>query len=396
MTKLSLLPVNTGKCERTNGLEGINAASTKGERRTLSCGGGTCDLERDVAVSLAQAFDGGSLQYMVMNDGTNADIAVKPVGDEDWLPLQLKTTQKCVSGCSSMQFKECRGYTCLLLCWNCGAERGVLLDGVGVGKACEGSANLNFTFASIVSKPYFVSLVDRSSIADVFSQYLLRDPPRYSETFLRWQLASKDHVLEFIGAFYMMSVLGCRLSESQNSHVDLLDISGCRRQLKSAWRRDGTVGLIFNLATSIGHGTGGKVLKGAYPLSEDGLPPFDFLDVFFVESGLLHHWMLPVEGLLAGSNAITYKNQAAGTFVQKFPSVFSSIDSATGKRIGGCMNGRVYFPDSPGLAMRCERCWVLKDTYYQGCAPISTFINADLIEEMPSETQAVIKQLIVR
>ena len=180
---------------------------------------------------LVSIFEGGN-QILVLNDSTTADVAVKRTCDSKWLPLQLKTAADFIlrqGKPSSMDFSACLGYDFLILCWNVAADRGVLLDGTTIDKD-----HLYFTFANVVKRPYFVSLVDRSSIVkDILAQLAIPSLQRFSETSLRWHIKCEEHIKELIGSTFMMAKHGCTFVSAQNSRADMLDANGARRQLKS-------------------------------------------------------------------------------------------------------------------------------------------------------------------
>ena len=365
---------------------------TPDERRdeNLETHGGSSALERDFLNSLKSAFEGSDINYLILNDGTNADNAFKFVNDSMWLPIQTKTTKTYIRG-NSMQFSKCSKYTCIMLCWNVDAQRGVFLDGAKVN-----SKELRFTFDNVEKKDYFISHVNIGNMKDVVRTLLqYATKPRFSETFLRWQLDSDDHVKEMIGAQYLIKTENCTFPNEQSSHVDLFSNS-VRRQLKTCCVRPNQTGLKFNIITSIGM-TNGKRTKGAYPLLEDGSPPFDILDVFFIKNGTLHHWSFPVDGLLGGSENVEYETKTS-SFTQSFPSIFSHKED--GKAVGGCTSGVVYLPEKPGIAKKFkegsgqERSWAFKQSFYKTSVKLSSFLDDTFLSEMPENTQKIVRDLM--
>ena len=143
------------------------------------------------------------------------------------------------------------------------------------------SNQLLFTFYNVEKQDYFISHVNIENIKDVV-RILLQDTskPRFSEIFLRWQFDSENHVKEMICSQYLIKTENCTFPNEQSSHVDLFSGSD-RRQLKTCSVMPNH-GLKFDLKTCIGR-SNGKKTKGAYPLLEDGFPPFDILDVFFIK-----------------------------------------------------------------------------------------------------------------
>ena len=365
---------------------------TPNEKRdeNLETHGGSCALERDFLISTKPVFEGSDINYLILNDGTNADNAFKFVNDSMWLPIQTKTTKTYGRG-NSMQFAHCSNYTCIMLCWNVDAQRGVFLDGAKVN-----SNHLDFTFKNVEKQDYFISHVNIGDIKDVVRILLQYTPKlRYSEIFLRWQIDSADHVKEMICAQYIIKTENCTFPNEQNSHVDLFS-GPVRRQLKTCCGMPNQTGLLFKLTTSIGM-TNGKRTKGAYPLLEDGSPPFDILDVFFMKNGTLHHWSFPVDGLLGGSENVEYETKTS-IFTQNFPSIFSHKED--GKAVGGCTAGYVYLPEKPGIAKKfkegseTQRSWVFKQSFYKTSVKLSSFLDDTLISEMPENTQKIVRDLM--
>ncbi|AEP15399.1 hypothetical protein EOVG_00462 [Emiliania huxleyi virus 88] len=365
---------------------------TPNEKRdeNLETHGGNSALERDFLISLKPAFEGSDINYLILNDGTNADNAFKFVNDNMWLPIQTKTTKTYVQG-NSMHFSGCSNYTCIMLCWNVDENRGVFLDGAKVN-----SNQLTFTFKNVEKQDYFISHVNIGNMKDVV-RTLLQDmsKPRFSEIFLRWQLDSDDHVKEMIGAQYLIKTENCTFPNEQNSHVDLFSNS-VRRQLKTCHVRPNQTGLLFVIITSIGR-SNGKRTNGAYPLLEDGSPPFDILDVFFIENGTLHHWSFPVDGLLGGSENVEYETKTS-SFTQSFPSIFSHKED--GKAVGGCTGGYVYLPEKPCIAKKfkegskVQRSWAFKQSFYKTSVKLSSFLDDTLLSEMPENTQKIVRDLM--
>ena len=368
------------------------ANRTPNEKRAedLETHGGNSALERDFLISMKPVFEGSDIEFAILNDGTNADNAFKFVNDNMWLPIQTKTAKTYIQG-NSMQFQGCSNYTCIMLCWNVDAKRGVFLDGANVN-----SKNLWFTFDNVEKQDYFISHVNIGNIKDVVG-ILLHDTskPRFSETYLRWQLDSANHVKEMIGAQYLIKTENCTFPNEQNSHVDLFS-SSVRRQLKTCRVVPNHTGLTFNLTTNIGM-TNGKYTTGSYPLLEDGSPPFDILDVFFIKNGTFHHWSFPVDGLLGGAENVEYETKTA-IFTQNFPSIFSHKED--GIVVGGCTGGYVYLPEKPGIAMKFkegsgkERSWAFKQSFYKTSVKLSSFLDDTLISEMPENTQQIVRDLM--
>ena len=320
------------------------ANRTPNERRdeNLETYGDSCSLERDFLNSLTPVFEGSNIDYFILNDSTNADNAFKFVNDSVWIPIQTKTTKTYATG-NSMNFAGCSKYSCIMLCWNVDAQRGVFLDGEKVN-----SNQLTFTFKNVEKQDYFISHVNIGNIKDVVG-ILLHDTskPRFSEIFLRWQLDSADNVKEMVGVQYLIKTENCTFPNEQNSHVDLFS-GPVRRQLKTCCGMPNQTGLKFDLKTNIGK-SNGKRTNGPYPLLEDGSPPFDVLDVFFITNGTLHHWSFPVDGLLGGSENVEYETKTS-IFTQNFPSIFSH--KKDGKAVSGCTCGMVYLPEKPGIAKK--------------------------------------------
>ena len=347
-------------------------------------------LERDFLISMKPVFEGSDINYLILNDGTNADNAFKFVNDSMWLPIQTKTTKTYFKG-NSMQFQGCSNYTCIMLCWNVDAQRGVFLDGAKVN-----SKHLWFTFKNVEKQDYFISHVNIGNIKDVMG-ILLHDTskPRFSEIFLRWQLDSADHVKEMICAQYLRKTENCTFPNEQNSHVDLFSGS-VRRQLKTCCVMPNQTGLLFKLTTSIGR-SNGKRTTGSYPLLEDGSPPFDILDVFFIENDTLYHWSFPIDCLLGGVENVEYETKTS-IFTQRFPSIFSHKED--GKVVGGCTSGYVYLPEKPGIALKfkagskTQRSWAFKQSFYKTSVKLSSFLDDTLISEMPENTQKIVRDLM--
>ncbi|CAZ69471.1 hypothetical protein [Emiliania huxleyi virus 99B1] len=365
---------------------------TPNEKRdeNLETYGGSCALERDFLISMKPVFEGSDINYLILNDGTNADNAFKFVKDSKLLPIQTKTTKTYVQG-NSMQFHGCSNYTCIMLCWNVDAQRGVFLDGEKVN-----SNHLTFTFDNVEKQDYFISHVNIGNIKDVV-RTLLQDKskPRFPEIFLRWQLDSEDQVKEMIGVKYIIKTENCTFPNEQNSHVDLCS-GPVRRQLKTCCVRPNHTGLMFTLTTNIGM-TNGKQTKGPYPLLEDGSPPFDILDVFFIKNGTLHHWSFPVDGLLGGSENVEYETKTS-IFTQNFPSIFTHKED--GRVVDGCTCGYVYLPEKPGIAKKfkekskTQRSWAFKQSFYKTSVKLSSFLDDTLLSEMPENTQKIVRDLM--
>ena len=368
------------------------ANRTPDERRTenLETHGGNCALERDFLISMKPVFEGSGINYLILNDGTNADNAFKFANDNMWLPIQTKTTKTYVQG-NSMQFAQGSNYTCIMLFWNVDAQRGVFLDGANVN-----SNHPRFTFKNVEKQDYFISHVNIENIKDVV-RILLQNTSKHrcSETFLRWQLDSADHVKEMIGSQYLIQTENCTFPNEQNSHVDLFSNS-VRRQLKTCRVRSNQTGLLFNLKTSLGK-SNGKCTNGPYPLLEDGSPPFDILDVFFIKNGTLHHWSFPVDCLIGGAENVEYETKTA-VFTQNFPSIFSHKED--GRVVGGCTGGMVYLPEKPGIAKKfkegskTQRSWAFKQSFYKTSVKLSSFLDDTLISEMPENTQKIVRDLM--
>ena len=367
-----------------------NRTSNEKRDEDLETHGGNCALERDFLISMKPVFEGSGINYLILNDGTNADNAFKFANDNMWLPIQTKTTKTYVQG-NSMQFIGCSNYTCIMLCWNVDAQRGVFLDGAKVN-----SNHPRFTFKNVEKQDYFISHVNIENIKDVV-RILLQNTSKHrcSETFLRWQLDSEDHVKEMIGTHYLIQTENCTFPNEQNSHVDLFSNS-VRRQLKTCRVQSNQTGLLFNLTTSIGM-TNGKRTKGPYPLLEDGSPSFDILDVFFIKNGTLHHWSLPVDGLLGGTENVEYETKTSN-FTQNFPSIFSHKED--GRVVGGCTGGMVYLPEKPCIAKKFkegsgqERSWAFKQSFYKTSVNLSSFLDDTLLSEMPENTQKIVRDLM--
>ncbi|AEO97581.1 hypothetical protein ENVG_00438 [Emiliania huxleyi virus 84] len=368
------------------------ANRTPNERRdeNLKTYGDNSALERDFLNCLKPAFEGSDINYLILNDGTNADNAFKFVNDSMWLPIQTKTAKTYFQG-NSMQFSGCSNYTCIMLCWNVDAQRGVFLDGAKVN-----SNHLKFTFKNVKKQDYFISHVNIGNIKDVVG-ILLHDTskPRFSEIFLRWQLDSADNVKEMVDIQYLIKTENCTFPNEQNSHVDLFSNS-VRRQLKTCHVLLNQTGLLFDLKTNIGR-SNGKRTKGPYPLLEDGYPPFDILDVFFIENGTLHHWSFPVDCLLGGSENVEYETKTS-SFTQNFPSIFSHKED--GRMVGGCTGGMVYLPEKPCIAKKfkegskAQRSWAFKQSFYKTSAKLSSFLDDTLLSEMPENTQKIVRDLM--
>ena len=365
---------------------------TPNERRdeNLKTYGGNSALERDFLNSLKPAFEGSDINYLILNDGTNADNAFKFVKDSKLLPIQTKTTKTYVRG-NSMHFNDCSNYTCIMLCWNVDAKRGVFLDGANVN-----SNQLKFTFKNVEKQDYFISHVNIGNMKDVVRTLLqYATKPRFSEIFLRWQLDSDDNVKEMIGVKYLIKTENCTFPNEQNSHVDLFS-GPVRRQLKTCRVLPNHTGLKFDIRTSIGM-TNWKRTKGPYPLLEDGSPPFDILDVFFIENGTLHHWSFPVDCLLGGSENVEYETKTS-IFTQNFPSIFSHKED--GRVVGGCTGGMVYLPEKPCIAKkfkegsRTQRSWAFKQSFYKTSVKLSSFLDDTLLSEMPENTQKIVRDLM--
>ncbi|AEO98043.1 hypothetical protein EPVG_00433 [Emiliania huxleyi virus 201] len=365
---------------------------TPNEKRdeNIETHGDNSALERDFLISLKPVFEGSDINYLILNDGTNADNAFKFVNDSMWLPIQTKTTRTYDRG-NSMQFSGCSNYTCIMLCWNVDAQRGVFLDGAKVN-----SNHLNFTFKNVEKQDYFISHVNIGNIKDVVG-ILLHDTskPRFSEIFLRWQLDSADNVKEMVDIQYLIKTENCTFPNEQNSHVDLCS-GPVRRQLKTCRVLPNQTGLLFNTTTNIGM-TNGKCTTGPYPLLEDGSPPFDILDVFFIENGTLHHWSFPVDCLLGGSENVEYETKTS-IFTQNFPSIFSHKED--GRMVGGCTGGMVYLPEKPGIALkfkegsRTQRSWAFKQSFYKTSVKLSSVLDDTLLSEMPENTQKIVRDLM--
>ena len=364
---------------------------TPNERRAenLKTYGDSSALERDFLNSLKPVFEGSDINYLILNDGTNADNAFKFVNDNMWLPIQTKTTKTYIQG-NSMHFNDCSNYTCIMLCWNVDAQRGVFLDGAKVN-----SNQLTFTFKNVEKQDYFISHVNIENIKDVVRILLQDIKPRFSEIFLRWQLDSDDNVKEMIGVKYLIKTENCTFPNEQSSHVDLFS-GPVRRQLKTCCVMPNKTGLKFHIETSIGM-TNGKYTKGPYPLLEDGSPPFDILDVFFIKNGTLHHWSFPVDCLLCGSENVEYETKTS-IFTQNFPSIFSHKED--GKAVGGCTGGYVYLPEKPCIAKKfkegskVQRSWAFKQSFYKTSVKLSSFLDDTLLSEMPENTQKIVRDLM--
>ena len=277
-----------------------------------------------------------------------------------------------------------------MLCWNVDAQRGVFLDGAKVN-----SNELWFTFDNVEKQDYFISHVNIENIKDVVRILLQDIKPRFSEIFLRWQLDSADNVKEMVDIQYLIKTENCTFPNEQNSHVDLFS-GPVRRQLKTCRVLPNHTGLKFNTTTSIGM-TNGKCTRGPYPLLEDGSPPFDILDVFFIENGTLHHWSFPVDCLLGGSENVEYETKTS-SFTKNFPSIFSHKED--GRMVGGCTGGMVYLPEKPGIALkfkegsRTQRSWAFKQSFYKTSVKLSSFLDDTLLSEMPENTQKIVRDLI--
>ena len=370
------------------------ADRTEEERReeNLAKYGGNCDLERNFVLSLESVFDAvPDIDYLVLNDSTRADTAFKLASDDRYMGVQNKVTAGNRRGSDPMKYGNCNGYVIPILCWNDGNNRGVFLDGRLADRETDAAANLNFTFETVQQRPSFLCLVDRTTIVDTVRSLLSRPglAERRSETFLRWDLKSKNNVIEMIGATYVIKKFGCRFPTAQNSHVDLVDPDGGGRQLKTACELE-RKGLHFSLQTNVGRDEGGKRVVGAYPLHADGCPPFFMLDPIHIRHGVLHHWSLPIVFLLLGTEEAEYEDKHGNTFTRPFECVFSRDGE------GGCMTGCVYFPDNRGMTYRGDknRSWAFKETYYQGSAPLSSFLSEELISEMPAATQTIVRRLM--
>ena len=281
-----------------------------------------------------------------------------------------------------MQFYKCSGYeNVLLLCWNVDEEKGVLLNGSGITKP-----TLNFTFGTISRKTYFVSFVDNTTIVEQIRTQLGNALPRFSETYLRWQLKSQTHIKEMIGNHYLINVLGFTFPTDQNSKVDLLDRDGVRHQLKTADEKT----LQFHLHTNSGRKEDGTQKHSAYKL-DNGSFPFDFVNVFLIKDSSLHRWIFPVDGLLGGATKLEYKDASGTTFLKDFKSIFSFPNN------DGCQAGLVYFPDSlPPARKGDRRSWSFQnyEQYYKGSVPLSSFMTEELLNAIPSDTRRVVDSLM--
>ena len=406
------------------------AAVPEDERRAMNVEkhSDSPDLERIFIVETFLPALGSSeiVAAMEWNDSTRSDAGIAHIDDPDaHLRFQTKVTRKNSVG-NSMQFKECENYRGMpMLLWNIAAEKGVVVDGdlmheETTKKKNDEDTRAIFTFETVKKKPYFISIVDKQTLRHVFEKLLLDGGkvtnssfptantfPSYelkSEVYCRWEMESRTHIVEMVGNKYLLSKEHI-LSPHQNGLFDTLSppfediedgVQILRRlteQNKFANRvKGGREGFLFPLRTIVGR-KNGKAIKGEYRVNESGKPPFEILNVFASEKGMLSHWRFVVSGLLDGSSTHKYP----GGVELPFASIFAIKDETTGKYVGGVQSAFVYDPEEhvPKLQKGDKnRSWVFTKDHIVAKVPLSSFLTEEYISKMPTASQKVVREMM--
>ena len=143
----------------------------------------------------------------------------------------------------------------------------------------------------------------------------------------------------------------------------------------------------------VSQGASPEVIKGAYRIDESGKPPFEVLNVFASEKGMLCHWRFVVSGLLDGSSTHKYP----GGVEVPFASIFAAKDETTGEYVGGVNSAFVYDPEEhvPKLQQGDKnRSWVFTKDHIVARVPLSSFLTEEYISQMPTASQQVVRAIM--
>lgn len=168
-------------------------------RRNLEIWGGSTAQEADVVRILKETLAKHGVEVLVLNDYTKADILVRPLGssDDDWLPVQVKTTKgprppKPDSSVKSWRFSNVSGYESMpvLLCVVSSRERWLADGSIFKCKDVDFSAGSKYVKQSLnVVEDYVLSCALLEAHAG--QQFV-----NTKEWDARWNIQRKTHLIE--------------------------------------------------------------------------------------------------------------------------------------------------------------------------------------------------------
>lgn len=276
----------------------------------LAISGNNCNQERDVTNDLARMWtEFTGFEAIVLNDFTRADLLLAFDAEATlWLPVQVKTANKCSKEYNEWGFRQVKGYTGMpVVCWAVDAGIGWLHDGKDLETMECGGLNITHNGIdaprTLNEKEWNGQFVfDIKGLLETIRSE--RDRwPLVTEEFARWNFKGRSQFVEMLTLeTYRRKYPGMYdFPDEQNGRADLVGKppaeggNGLRVQLKSAHTPDHCSGYLTHMQVSAGHNDEGVDTHEPYESSD-----FDELVVMYLFPRLYKAlvWEIPMSMLI--------------------------------------------------------------------------------------------------